>query len=61
MALEMRGNCERCDVALVSDGAAYICSHECTFCPRCAEGMHFICPNCKGELVRRPRRVAAAQ
>jgi hypothetical protein len=56
MALEMRESCERCNLALAWDSQAYICSHECTFCPECAASMRFICPNCSGEQVRRPRR-----
>lgn len=56
MALEMRESCERCEAGLSLDSQAFICSHECTFCPQCAEGMSFTCPNCAGELVRRPRR-----
>ena len=59
MALEMRSSCERCGVALGHDGDAVICSYECTFCRSCAEGMDFVCPNCSGELVSRPRRVDA--
>ncbi|WP_370584686.1 DUF1272 domain-containing protein [Oculatella sp. LEGE 06141] len=35
---------------------AYICSYECTFCDHCTTAMNAICPNCSGELVRRPRR-----
>ena len=56
MALELRPECERCGVALAPDGAAYICSYECTFCGLCAEEFAHVCPNCSGELVRRPRR-----
>ncbi|GGV10967.1 DUF1272 domain-containing protein [Kitasatospora herbaricolor] len=56
MSLEMRGICERCEVSLTSDGAASICSHECTFCPECTAAMAGTCPNCGGELVARPRR-----
>jgi hypothetical protein len=59
MALEMRTVCERCDVALALDGDVRICSFECTFCVRCADEMGGICPNCGGELVARPKRVAA--
>jgi hypothetical protein len=58
MALELREACERCDAALAPDGAAFICSYECTFCPECAGRMEHVCPNCGGELVRRPRRLA---
>jgi hypothetical protein len=36
-----------------------ICSFECTFCRACAEGrLGGRCPNCGGELVRRPLRPA---
>jgi hypothetical protein len=59
MALEMRSSCERCGKALTDDGSARICSYECTFCPDCAAAMNDVCPNCQGELVPRPRRLAA--
>ncbi|WP_354645101.1 DUF1272 domain-containing protein [Kitasatospora camelliae] len=52
----MREICERCEVSLTPDGAASLCSFECTFCPRCTEEMRAVCPNCGGELVPRPRR-----
>jgi hypothetical protein len=60
MALEMRTACERCDVALSMDAPARICSYECTFCTTCGDEMGNVCPNCGGELVERPKRVAAA-
>jgi hypothetical protein len=56
MALEMRTTCEKCGAALTPDGAAAICSYECTFCESCARAMKNVCPNCGGELVARPRR-----
>jgi steroid delta-isomerase-like uncharacterized protein len=56
MALEMRETCERCGGALGLGSDAFVCSYECTFCPACADGMSLTCPNCGGELVRRPRR-----
>lgn len=56
MPLEMRSVCERCGAALAADGAAFICSYECTFCPSCSAAMERVCPNCGGELVPRPRR-----
>ena len=56
VVLEMRTRCERCDRDLVVDGAAVICSFECTFCVDCAEALQSRCPNCGGELVARPRR-----
>ena len=56
MALEMRDGCERCDTPLPPDADAFICSYECTFCARCTDATGAVCPNCGGELVRRPRR-----
>ncbi len=58
MALELRTTCERCDVALAQDGDAVICSYECTFCSACGDAMELVCPNCRGELVPRPKRAA---
>jgi len=55
MTLEMRPVCERCGVALAPPDEAYICTYECTFCPSCAQAIAAVCPNCGGELVRRPR------
>ncbi|POP47096.1 DUF1272 domain-containing protein [Superficieibacter electus] len=59
--LELRPNCEHCDKDLPPDSAeAVICSFECTFCIQCAEhDLQHQCPNCQGELVRRPVRPAA--
>jgi hypothetical protein len=56
MALELKMKCEKCGVMLAPSGVAYICSYECTYCASCAEQMNAVCPNCGGELVRRPRR-----
>jgi hypothetical protein len=57
MPLEMRESCERCQSPLPKDSeAANICSYECTFCRACTETMAGRCPNCGGELLRRPRR-----
>ncbi|MEO8610456.1 MAG: DUF1272 domain-containing protein [Chloroflexota bacterium] len=60
MALEMRDHCEKCEKPLAQDGAAYICSYECTFCQDCAQAMNHVCPNCGGELLLRPRRESKA-
>lgn len=59
--LELRPCCECCGTDLAPDtGDARICSFECTFCAPCAETvLRGTCPNCGGELVRRPRRPAA--
>ena len=57
MALEMRAECERCGSGLRHDADAVICSFECTFCRACGEVMGYVCPNCGGELVARPRRL----
>jgi len=56
MALELKRACEKCGAVLTPGGVAYICSYECTYCASCAEQMSAVCPNCRGELVRRPRR-----
>ena len=56
MALEMKPECETCRQSLPHGASAMICSYECTFCEGCATGMPNTCPNCDGELVRRPRR-----
>ncbi len=56
--LELRPNCERCDVDL-PPGAAIgrICSYECTFCADCVEQvLENVCPNCGGGFVPRPIR-----
>lgn len=59
--LELRPNCERCDKDLPPDSTeAFICSFECTFCADCAgTQLHYLCPNCGGNLVLRPARPAA--
>ncbi|MGG1575125.1 DUF1272 domain-containing protein [Fictibacillus sp. NRS-1165] len=59
MALEMKNECEKCSKALNGYSTAYICTHECTFCEACSEEMDMICQNCKGELVRRPKKSIA--
>ncbi|MBU2531925.1 MAG: DUF1272 domain-containing protein [Alphaproteobacteria bacterium] len=59
--LELRPNCECCDKDLPpAAGDALICSYECTFCADCAKNRlpGGKCPNCGGELVRRPVRPA---
>jgi hypothetical protein len=58
--LELRPNCECCDRDLPPDSLlARICTYECTFCADCADNvLRNVCPNCGGELVRRPVRPA---
>jgi Uncharacterized protein conserved in bacteria len=58
MALLMKPACEKCGRILAPEGEAFICTYECTFCPSCTEEMKAVCPNCGGELVRRPRKKA---
>ena len=57
--LTLKPNCECCDKDLPADAAdAVICSFECTFCADCASERlpGGRCPNCGGELVKRPVR-----
>jgi hypothetical protein len=58
--LALRPNCECCDKDLPPDSSdAMICTFECTFCADCVSGvLQNVCPNCGGELVRRPIRPA---
>ena len=60
--LQLRPNCECCNRDLPNESLdARICTFECTFCSECAETkLNNTCPNCSGELVRRPRRPAEA-
>jgi hypothetical protein len=62
LMLELRPNCECCDRELPPDAEdAMICSFECTFCAACTRDvLRGVCPNCGGELVRRPMRPAGA-
>lgn len=59
--LALRPGCETCDTDLPANASkAMICSFECTFCSACAAGiLQNVCPNCGGELVRRPVRPSA--
>ncbi|MBI2814792.1 MAG: DUF1272 domain-containing protein [Opitutae bacterium] len=61
MALELRPNCECCDRDRPPESVeTCICTFECTFCVECTmKTLRFVCPNCGGELVRRPIRPAA--
>ncbi len=58
MALDLRPNCEYCDVDLSFDSPdARICSYECTFCATCVDTvLANVCPNCGGGFERRPIR-----
>jgi hypothetical protein len=60
--LELRPNCELCDVDLPPDSdQAMICTFECTFCRSCVdEKLHGVCPNCGGNFVPRPIRPPVA-
>lgn len=56
--LQMRPNCERCDVDLpANEPGALICSVECTWCANCnTTELKGHCPNCGGMLCARPTR-----
>lgn len=59
--LKLKPNCECCDRDLPPESLeARVCTFECTFCVTCADQvLKGVCPNCSGELVRRPVRPAA--
>lgn len=61
--LEIRPNCERCDVDLPPDSTqARICTYECTFCASCVDNvLRNVCPNCGGGFVPRPIRPQQAR
>lgn len=61
--LEIRPNCEYCDIDLAADSTqAMICTYECTFCVRCVnEVLENVCPNCGGGFVARPIRPTIAR
>ena len=54
--LKMKNKCEKCGQALAQTDLAYICSYECTFCESCTTEIKNTCPNCNGDLVKRPTR-----
>lgn len=54
--LKIKAACEKCATALAADGLAFICSFECTYCADCSAALTHCCPNCQGELLRRPAR-----
>lgn len=54
--LKMKASCEKCSVETPMVSIAYICSYECTFCEKCTSEMSAVCPNCDGELLKRPMR-----
>lgn len=58
--LKLKPNCECCDADLPPESQdARCCSFECTFCKDCADTVFLgTCPNCGGELLRRPIRPA---
>jgi uncharacterized protein len=60
MALELRPNCEFCDIDLPPNSLdARICTYECTFCADCVERkLQNVCPNCGGGFMPRPIRPA---
>ncbi|MGB8576701.1 MAG: DUF1272 domain-containing protein [Pseudolabrys sp.] len=60
MALELRPNCEFCDIDLPPNSLdGRICTYECTFCADCVERkLQNVCPNCGGGFMPRPIRPA---
>ncbi|MEY5002029.1 MAG: hypothetical protein RLZZ211_2065 [Bacteroidota bacterium] len=61
--LELKETCELCAKLLTKKSTeAYICSYECTYCSSCAtEQLKLVCPNCNGELLKRPSRKGSVE
>lgn len=60
--LLLKPSCECCDKDLPpASDEAMICTFECTFCRACVENkLKGVCPNCGGNLEKRPHRPSAA-
>ena len=58
--MEIRPSCECCDRDLdPASPDVMICTYECTWCRDCADTvLRGVCPNCGGNLERRPVRPA---
>lgn len=54
--LQYKEACDGCGVHLSWIDPCTICSHECTWCLECTDANGGVCPNCSGELSRRPKR-----
>ncbi|MEH6978423.1 DUF1272 domain-containing protein, partial [Bacillus pseudomycoides] len=50
----------KCNNKIEEQSLAFICTHECTFCEECTKLMNYVCPNCQGELVKRPRPLSSS-
>lgn len=50
-----RSRCDACGTRLEPHDAALGCASGTTYCARCARASGWVCPECAGELVRRPR------
>ena len=56
--LKLKPQCENCGKLLPNESnEAMFCSFECTFCKDCVNNILLnVCPNCGGELEKRPVR-----
>ncbi|WP_281541120.1 DUF1272 domain-containing protein [Maribacter aestuarii] len=56
--MEIRLNCENCDIPLLNNSKeAMICTFDCTFCKDCVDTiLKNVCPNCGGGFEKRPTR-----
>lgn len=53
-----RRACERCGRTIEGPDPAFVCSYASTFCTVCTRVLLWRCPDCGGELARRPRRAS---
>jgi len=56
MTEKVKTKCDKCSREFKNDSNAYSCSHNCTYCPKCAKEMIYICPNCSGKLSKRTKK-----
>ncbi len=55
--MELRTKCEKCEIPLKPNDAAFLCSYECTYCEPCTKELKNTCQNCQGKLESRQDKI----